>query len=181
GLAHQDQAGGDVPGRQVALPIAVEASGRDPGEIERGGAEAAQSRHLVLQHGDLLARQRKVAAAVMWQAADDDRIDEPGAAGHAQAAVVEEGALAALGGEQLVIGGIVDEAGDDRVLALERDRDAEMRDAVQEIGGAVERVDDQAMRLVGAFVAAAFLAEKAVAGPRMAELLAQDFLGATIG
>jgi hypothetical protein len=52
---------------------------------------------------------------------------------------------------------------------------------VEKIGGAVERVDDPAMRLVGAFLEAAFLAEKAVARPRLGELLAQDFLGAMVG
>ena len=35
GLAHQKNAGRDVPGRQAALPEAVEAPGRDIGEIER--------------------------------------------------------------------------------------------------------------------------------------------------
>ena len=58
---------------------------------------------------------------------------------------------------------IVDQAGDDRALALEPDRDGELRDAVQEIGGAVERIDDPAVGLVGAVARAAFLAEKAVA------------------
>jgi hypothetical protein len=40
----------------------------------------------------------------------------------------------------------------------------EMRDAVQEVRGAVERIDDQVVGLVGALAATAFLAEEAVAG-----------------
>ena len=52
---------------------------------------------------------------------------------------------------------------------------------MQEVGGAVERIDDPGMGLVGALVAAAFLAEEAVAGPRLGELGAQDLLGAMIG
>ncbi len=56
-----------------------------------------------------------------------------------------------------------------------------MRDAVQEIGGAVERVDDPAVGLVGAFADAAFLAEKAVAGPRLGQFLEQRLLGAAVG
>ena len=48
GLAHQQDAGRDVPRREVALPIAVEPAGRDQGEIERRRAEAAQPGDLVL-------------------------------------------------------------------------------------------------------------------------------------
>ena len=56
-----------------------------------------------------------------------------------------------------------------------------MRDAVQEIGGAVERIDDPAVGLVGAGVRAAFLAEKAVIRPRLGEFLAHDLFGAAVG
>ncbi len=36
---HQDDAGGDVPGIEAVLPIAVIAAGRDVGQIQRGRAE----------------------------------------------------------------------------------------------------------------------------------------------
>src|SRR5215831_14028150 len=42
GFAHYDLAGRNVPRLQIALPVAVEASGGDKGEIERGGAETAE-------------------------------------------------------------------------------------------------------------------------------------------
>ena len=44
-----------------------------------------------------------------------------------------------------------------------------MRNAVQKIGRAIERVDDPAMGLVAALMGAAFLAEEAVIGPRLGE------------
>ena len=181
GLAHQEEAGGDVPRREVALPIGVEAAGRDPGEIERRRAEAAQARDLRLHRGNLLAEQREVAAAEMRQPAGDDRVGEPLPRRDPQAPVVEEGALAALGGEQLVVDRIVDQAGDDRAVALERDRDREMRNAVQEVGGAVERIDDPGDGSCRCPRGAAFLAEEAVARPRLGQFLAQDFLGAPVG
>src|SRR5271166_3414187 len=56
-----------------------------------------------------------------------------------------------------------------------------MRDAVQKVQGAIKRIDDPAMGLVRAFVAAAFLAEEAVAGTRRCKLGAQRLLGATVG
>ncbi len=117
----------------------------------------------------------------MGQPTGDHRVGQPLAPRDAQALVVEESAFAALGGKQLVVDRIVDQAGDDRVFAFERDRDREMRNAVQEIGCAVERVDDPGVGLVGAFVAAAFFAEKAIARPRARQLVAQDLLGAAVG
>ena len=52
---------------------------------------------------------------------------------------------------------------------------------MQEIGGAVERIDDPGVGRVGAVVAAAFLAEEAVAGPRLGQLGAQRLLGLAVG
>ena len=71
GLAHQDHAGRDVPGREAALPVAVEPAGRDAGEIERGRAEPAQARDLVLDGAELAQAQLQIAAAEMRQAAGD--------------------------------------------------------------------------------------------------------------
>ena len=81
---------------------------------------------------------------MMRHAGGDHRVGEVAAAGDAQPPVVEEGAAAALGDVKLVQDRVVDDAGDELALALERDRDGEERDAVQEVGGAVERIDDPA-------------------------------------
>ncbi len=117
----------------------------------------------------------------MRQAAGDDGVGEMLAAGDADAVVVQKGAFAFFGDEQVFADRIVDQAGDDHAFALERDRNGEMRNAVQEIRGAVERIDDPAVRLVGAFALAAFLAEKAVAGPRLRQFGVKRFLGAAVG
>ena len=56
-----------------------------------------------------------------------------------------------------------------------------MRDAVEEVGGAVERIDDPA-RLVGiALDLAAFLEQEAPVGPRVAQFLDDRLLGALVG
>src|SRR5262245_1211039 len=181
GLAHQGDAGRHVPGREAALPIGIETAGRDPGEVERCGAEPAQTGDPLLHRVVLVAVEHDIAAARMRQGTGDHCVGEPLASRHPQPLVVEERALAALGGKKLVADRIVDDAGNDRALALECDRDREMRNAVQEVQGAVERIDDPAMGLVAAFARAAFLAEKAVAGPRALELLAHGLLGAPVG
>src|SRR5215467_6668706 len=181
GFAHQRDSRRHVPRRQPALPIGVEAAGRDPGEIERCGAESPQSGDPLLHRDMLAAREFHVAAAGMRERAGDSRVGEPLARRHPQPLIVEEGALAALGRKQLVIDGIVDDAGDDGAFALEPDRDRKVGNSVQKIQRAVERIDDPAVSLVAAFARAAFLAQKTVAGTRMLELVAQDFLGAPVG
>ena len=170
-------AGRDVPGRDIALPVAVEPAGRDEGEVERRRAEPPQPRDLVLDGAEFAQAQLQIAAAEMRQAAGDHGIGQALARRHAQPLVVEERALAALGDVKLVGDRIVDHAGDDRARALQPDRDGELRDAVQEIGGAVERIDDPGVGRVGAGVAAAFLAEEAVAGTRLGQFGFERFFG----
>ena len=115
------------------------------------------------------------------KSARNDRLSKPLSRGNANALIVEERAFALLGNEHLLVRRIVDQAGDHGAFALERNRDGEVRDAVQEIGGAIERIDDPRMRLVGAFAAAAFLTEKAVARPCLHQLCVEGFFGATVG
>src|SRR4051794_4947461 len=122
-----------------------------------------------------------VAAANMRQAAGDHAFAEPPAPGDAQPLVVEEGALAALGDVELVIGGIVDQPGDDGALALQPDRNRKLRYAVQKIGGAVERIDNPGVALVGALAGTAFLADKAIARPRLGKVAVEHLLGALVG
>ena len=56
-----------------------------------------------------------------------------------------------------------------------------MGDAVHEIGGAVDGVDDEAVGLVLALSAAAFLAQEAIAGTGLGEFVDQDLFGALVG
>src|SRR3546814_12776155 len=61
-----------------------------------------------------------------------------------EAAVVVEGSLALLGKEEVVLDRVVDQAGDHLAALLQGDGDGEVRQAVQEVGGAVEGIDDPA-------------------------------------
>ncbi len=118
----------------------------------------------------------------MRDAGRDERIGEVLARGNAHpAAVVEVGALALLGGEHLVRDRVVDDAGNYLAFALQPDGDGEQRHAVQEVGGAVERVDDPAMGLVVADDLAALLHQEAVAGARLRQLAVDDLLGLVVG
>ena len=53
--------------------------------------------------------------------------------------------------------------------------------AVQEIGGAVERIDDPHVALVGALAPAGFLSKKTISRPCLHELQVDGFFSATVG
>src|SRR5215469_2016926 len=180
GLAHQERARRKIPGREIAFPIGVEPPCRDPSEIKRRRAVAAQPREGALRGCDFVAGEPEIATPEMRQATGDDSVGEPLPRGDADALVVQKRTLAALGDEHVVIRRIVDETSDDRAVALKRNRDGEMRDAMEEIGGAVERIDDPAMGRVGARMSAAFFAQEAIVWPRFGEFLAHDGLGTMI-
>ena len=95
---------------------------------------------------DLAQGPRQLAAAAEGDAGGEDHLDHLPPAGDAQPPVVEPGAGALLGHEHLVLGRVVDDARHDLALVLEADRDRPVRQAVQEVGGAVERIDDPAPR-----------------------------------
>ena len=78
-------------------------------------------------------------------------IGEVAARGHAQPPVVLVGALPFLGDKHVAVRRIMDETSDDLAFARKSDRDREYWQAVQEIGGSVERIDEPGVALVGAF------------------------------
>jgi hypothetical protein len=76
---------------------------------------------------------------------------------------------------------IVDDGGDDLPPPLQRDRNGEDRDAVQEVGGAVERIDDPTVLVVLARDAAALLHQEGIARPGTRQFGVDDFLGLAVG
>ena len=89
--------------------------------------------------------------------------------------------MALFGGEEIVGDGIVDQARHHLAFALQPDGNGEVRNAVHKIGGAIDRIDDEAVGTVGALHRAAFLAQKAITGAGLAEFVDQDFFGALVG
>jgi len=163
---------GHIPGLQVAFPIAVEAARRDKGPYrERAAPKPAQARRtlfwisVILQAGKIV-----VAAADMRQARRRSRSRRDcGRPATRQALVVEEGAPCRVrrcrahhwpdyrSSRAIIV-----------PLALQADRYREIAGMpCREVGGAVERIDDPDVALVGAFAMAAFLADETVARPRL--------------
>ena len=187
-LAHQQHAGGQVPALQPELPEAVVAAGGDPGEVERRGTEAADAGDLRHQHAERAGEGQASLRRDRGErdAGGEHRILQLAPGGDAQAPLVDEGADALLGPEHLIDRGGVDQAGRKFAAAIRQppfqpDADRPVRNAVQEVGGAVERIDHPAPRPVLRARGAGFLHQEGVAGTRLVQFLAQRLLGAHVG
>ena len=182
GFAHEQDAGRDVPGFQPALPEAVEPAGRDIGKIESRGAEAPHAGRRVHHFRQFAEKPFMALASKERNAGRNDRFREVLANRHAQALVVEIGAVALLGHVHLVRHRIVDEARDELAFPLQRDgnrEDAGCRaenSSCRRCGSMMKRWD-----LSGPSMHARFLDQEAVAGPRARQFLDQDALGALVG
>ncbi len=140
GFFDKQDAGGGVPAIEAEFPEAVEAADGNGGEIEGGGAVAANTvgaeREVVI-----IVNIRARLTLVNGETGAKEASRERGNFGDGDFLAIEGGAFATGGGEEFFINGIVDDAGDDSVAVSEGDGHAEAGIAVGKIRGAVERVD----------------------------------------
>ena len=158
-------------GDEAEFPEAVDAARRHIGEVERGGARpahAGRGAHDRLEDGEIVIDVRGLHA--VGKAGADQRSFEGALGADADLLAVELGAVAARGGEELLAHGIVDHRVLQPPAVLDRDRHREGRKAVQEIRGAVERIDDPDVLALAA--AAAFLGEERVVRDELRRIVA---------
>ena len=187
-LLHQQQPRGDVPGLQPSLPITIEPAGGDIGQVQGRGPEASDPGDALADLMQVLQELGVPRPAREGNAGSEDAVLQPLASGHPQAPLgPQPGALAPLGPEHLLGDRVVGHRGHhltlagDRIAPLQGDVDRELRDAVQEVGRAVQRVDDPAMLGVLALQLAAFLHQEAPVGPGARQFLEDDLLCLAIG
>jgi hypothetical protein len=178
GLLHQQQPGGDVPVAQPHLPEAIETPGRHVSQIERRGARPAHARGI----GDQRPQRPQVPVQILGIPERNPRTQqgtvEVDAVTHPNAAIIQQRTSSPRGGEEFLPQRIVDHGLLQPIPVFQGDRDREMRHPVQEVRGAVQRVDDPhevVPRLVPAF-----LGEDAVIRVGMAQDLHDRLLGLQI-
>ena len=135
-------AGGDIPGFQAFFVEAVQAAASDVGQVQRGRAGAT---HALAAFGhDLVHLQVFVqcAGAAGHVARAQQGVRDAVELGDANAFFVQIGAGALGGREQVVAHRIVDDGLRDDAAMREGDRDAVLGEAVDKVGGAIDRVDD---------------------------------------
>ena len=142
GFLYEQDSGGDVPGRKAELPETIQTSRGDIGEVERGGARAAHARnpaHHGAKHPQVLIHALQIPVG---KSGADQGVPEVRALGHANAPVIEKCAAAAAGVEKLVLGHVVDDTVREGLPVHQGDRYRVLRKTMDEIGGAVQRIDD---------------------------------------
>src|SRR5690606_6723569 len=158
--------------------------GRDVGQVQAGGAGAADAGGLADQAAE---HAQVVVEVVDLVVAEGEAGAEQGAfqalaRADAQAATVEGGATATAGGELFLAHRIQDHGVFQAALVFAGDADGEVGHATDEVGGAIQRIDEP--QVVGAFALAfqqaAFLAEDAVVRVGLAQCLHDGQLGGAI-
>ena len=131
---------------------------------------------------------RAVVALAAGEAGGQQRFSKFGYVGDMNGAAIESRALSALGGEELIAHGIVNDGSYESAVffRLEVSRtlfkahgNAELRKPVRKVGGPVERIDIPA-ELAFHTIASAFFAVDAVLGKDFAEPSADEFFNCAV-
>ena len=181
GFFDEEDSGGGVPGLEAKFPETVEATGGDAGEIDSGGAIAADAVRALGEVAVVLEIWAGFAVA-HGEAGTEKAGGNGGVFGDVHFLAVESGAFATGGAEEFVIEGIENYRSEKRAPLGERNGNAETGITVGEIGGAVERINVPAEFGSGrAFVTSSLFGGDGVVGKIFCEPLDDSFFGTFVG
>src|SRR5437870_78994 len=166
GFPQDAEAGGDIPAIDMRFPVAVETAIRGESKAERARAQPAIFTIGIEQSFDGLGmwRDRPTIAEAdtepsVFERFDLDDLNMP---------AVERRTLALATCVKLFADWIVDHADDEVVSGMEAERHAPERDAAQEIGGAVDWIDDPCCRCAR-ILAAPLFTQESIIGKKLVE------------
>lgn len=144
-LGHHQRAGGTVPWSQAEFKESVIATAGDIRQVESGSAGATYPRSEAADPGEELKIALEIIDPAKRETGPEQGFLQSQALGHANPTVIEKCAAAPTGREQFVPIGVVDHPLGDHAALHQRDRDRILRQTVNEIGGAIERIDNPDM------------------------------------
>ena len=121
------------------------------------------------------------AASNPWRAHGKHGLFSVLARRHDQLALVEPRTAARLCPEDFILGDVIDHTGQQLSFALQANRHRIVRLAVQEVQRAIQRVDNEAVRLVRSLNHAALFHQEAIARASLCQAVIDDLLGAVVG
>lgn len=179
----EEDTGGAVPWFEFKFPVAIETAGGDVGEVEGGGAGAAEPLGTEEEGGGLGDVIAGAGVTVVGVASGEEAVAEGGGGADVElaagAGVVEMSAAVVGGGVTFICHRIVDDGDEGLGVVVEGHGDGEVGEAVGEVGGTVEGVDVPSEGGVGVVVGA-FFADEAVGGECLLELGGDLFFGGGI-
>jgi len=179
GFFNEEHARGNVPLVEAKFPETVEAAGSNRGEIERRGTVAANAMGALREFAVILEIRAELAIA-RGKAGAEQACGKRRNFRDCDSFAVERGAFAARGGIQLVVVGIEDHGGEQRVALRQRDGNTETGIVMREIRGAVERIDVPAKFGSGVLAGALFRSD-GVARKQIVDAGDNELLGALVG
>ena len=179
GLFHRQQ-----PGCGVGEAGLLEVAGQSPAR-DHGAGECRAARHADGADGSSDGIEPLIGAAMKTevrrgQAGADAHVADLGRGAHPQPLTVEERAAALDGGEQLVRHWVVDHPAERLAGTAQRDGDRVVL-AVEEVGGAVDRVDQEPMVRIVAVDRGELLAAQAETGVATEQALTDQGLRLEVG
>lgn len=170
--------GGNIPERNAGFDVGVESAA---GGVGHGEGGASHHPHLAAAEGGFAkAFEPNLESFFVFAAPDeDDGFFQFGALADSQGATVEEDFTVLFGSPSFIGHGVVDHAHQDIFPSSQGDGDAEMGDAVEEVDGAINGIDDPLV--IGILVAAeAFFAIEGVVGITGGNAGEDELLGLTV-
>ena len=171
-------AGGNVPEGDAGLDVGIESAAGGVGHGEGGAAHHA---HLAAAEGRFAkAFESNFECLLVFATTDeDDGLFEFGALADAQRAAIEEDFAILFRGPGFVGHGVVDHAHEDVFSLSQGDGDAEVWDAVEEIDGAIDGIDDP-LELGVLIAAEAFFAIEGMVGILGSDAGEDEILGLAV-
>lgn len=146
-LHHDEAASHKVPLADIALGVGIEFSCCHVTEGHRGAADGTDAAHITIEMADEPADDRLVGLAVIGQLQADEGIAD-GACPHMEALAVHPGAASKPGVVAFVGTDLIDDTYQYLLPLTEGDGYGVWCETVNEIGGAVEGIDDPKERFV---------------------------------
>ncbi|MNK96627.1 hypothetical protein D3C87_1169170 [compost metagenome] len=180
GFLDQQGACSHVPLGQARLPEGVEAAGSHVGQVQARRASAADAGSLANQGAEHAQVVVEVVHLVVTEreAGTQQGAVEAGATADAQATTVQLSAATTAGGEFFLANRVQNNSVLKTTAVFAGDADSEVRNAAQEVGGAVQRIDDPQVLFAfdaGAGVHAGLFTQDRVIRVRLAQGV-DDFL-----
>lgn len=161
GFADQQNSSCDVPGPEAQLPEGLEPSRRQPREIDCSRSDTPDSGGGRGDGNELPRVSLRLGALTEWKAGSDQRACRIGDVRDVNRCAVEPRPVTQNRCEELVVRNVQYDADDWLAIVYRGDRYGKGGNSMQEIGGPVERVDDEAELERKRLVAPAFLAQHA--------------------
>ena len=159
-FAHEQNTGRYVPRRQVQLPERIVSTGRDPREVDSRRADPPDSGGRSGDWNELASVAHCIGIFAKRKAGADERLFRIGYLRDANRCPVQSRAEATHRGEQLAVRNVQNQRENRFGFADCGDRNGVRRNSVQEVGGTVQRIDDECEIAGQRLIAPALLAQQ---------------------